>query len=425
MKTLRRRTIHVTLGLMSVVASLRPTMLAARDLIEPGGATLWKYFDHGKEPPAAWRKPGFDDSKWGAGAAPLGYGEDRVATQVHMGSDGGPQAITTWFRHEFSAPQLKPSEQLVLALCVDDGAVVYLNGNEIGRTNMPAGAVKADTLASRTLPNDKEGFYTRLRVPTQSLKPGMKNVLAVEVHQAAAKSSDLFFDLALKTLPLDTPEPQLTPATAEVVKLFNAKHYIGPGVKVPDGYIDGGRGMKVNSAGSASSGREILMVDRGHDASLADDLAFARSSELRMLPELERIQRIAACIDAETTPPGGRQWVGETVTQLEDEFTSKPVMIGDWVNQCQAGVCRHRALLFKILADEAGLKAALVRGNFAKNGPPGGAHAWNEVQLSDGTRVLVDVMHNGGNPKFPPLNDPIVVARYLRVDDTPWYSTGN
>ncbi len=78
-------------------------------------------------------------------------------------------------------------------------------------------------------------------------------------------------------------------------------------------------------------------------------------------------------------------------------------------------------MLFKILADEAGLSAALVRGNYASNGPPGSPHVWNEVVLDDGRRVLVDVMHNGSKPNFPEVTAPEVIQHYLKVDDTPWY----
>jgi hypothetical protein len=92
--------------------------------------------------------------------------------------------------------------------------------------------------------------------------------------------------------------------------------------------------------------------------------------------------------------------------------------------------------LFKLLGDEAGLKTALVRGGYALSAgqvipgtklPPntkGFPHAWNEVELEDGTRVLVDVMHNGGKRRFLPLNDQFVVEHYLKPDDSPWYSAG-
>ena len=90
---------------------------------------------------------------------------------------------------------------LVLSLCVDDGAVIYMNGKELGRVNMPLGPVSAETFASQAIGDSSEGFYVRLRVPSAELRAGQKNGLAVEVHQAAVTSSDLFFDLVPEGLP--------------------------------------------------------------------------------------------------------------------------------------------------------------------------------------------------------------------------------
>ena len=118
-------------------------------------------------------------------------------------------------------------------------------------------------------------------------------MLGVEVHQATATSSDLYFDLALKVLPAVTSEVEASDAVQEVNKRFNKEHYLGPGVHIPDGYIDGGRRMVLDDGGHATSGREILLLDRSRDLELAEDLAFARSHELKALPPRERIQRIA------------------------------------------------------------------------------------------------------------------------------------
>jgi CRISPR-associated protein Csh2 len=76
-------------------------------------------------------------------------------------------------------------------------------------------------------------------------------------------------------------------------------------------------------------------------------------------------------------------------------------------------------LLFKVLADDAGLKAALVRGNYAKGGTNGFAHAWNEVVLDDGRRLLVDVMHHGSKPVFPEITAGYVVQHYLKENKLP------
>jgi hypothetical protein len=401
-----------------------PFVLHGRSIVEAGASSTWKYLDEETAPDAAWNQPGFDDAKWKSGKAPLGYGEMRLGTTLAAKDEKTARPITTWFRREFDAPELKAGEHLVISLCMDDGVVLYLNGKELGRMNMPKGALDAKTLAVREMTDRSEGLYYRVPVPDKALLPGKKNVLAAEVHQASATSDDLFFDLALKTLPKEGPALEVTPAAKEVVNTFNKQHFIGPDVKVPDGYLDGGRRMVVDETSHPSSGREILVVDRTRDTELAADIAYARSPEVQKLPPLERVQRLAARIDRETTPPGGEKWVGQTTEMLQVEFTNKPVLIGDWVEQCQAGVCRHRALLFKILADEAGLKTALVRGNYSRRGEPGGGHAWNEVTLDDGKRVLVDVMHHGGQAKFPELTSPEVTEHYLKVDDTPWYGAG-
>ena len=209
---------------------------------------------------------------------------------------------------------------------------------------------------------------------------------------------------------------------------YYKRHYVGPGTKLPDGYVDGGRYMRIDAEGRARSGREILLVDRAGDAELAKHLAFARSTNVLALGPLERTQRLAEYIDRITTPPGGMRWVEPAVDGLTKEFANRPLRIGDVLDQGQAGVCRHRSLLFKLLADEAGLKSALVRGNYATGGPRSGtsrtgAHAWNEVYLDDGRRLLVDVMHNGGKPRFPAVTNSFVVQHYLKPDDTPWYGT--
>ena len=64
-----------------------------------------------------------------------------------------------------------------------------------------------------------------------------------------------------------------------------------------------------------------------------------------------------------------------------------------------------------------------MRGNYLVNGPHGFGHAWNEIHLDDGRRLLVDVTLNRGKPRFPVVTDPEVVRHYLKPDDTPWYST--
>jgi hypothetical protein len=95
-----------------------------------------------------------------------------------------------YFRTTFNlagAPQLA-SLQLQTALA--DGAVFYLNGTEVLRLNMPTGSITAATLA---LTNASSALYLGpFALPNSALVSGA-NVLAVEVHPAAAGSTNHIF----------------------------------------------------------------------------------------------------------------------------------------------------------------------------------------------------------------------------------------
>jgi hypothetical protein len=86
---------------------------------------------------------------------------------------------------------------LTYRLLRDDGAVVYLNGVEQGRSNLPAsGPILANTLASDSVGGDDEERYETWNAPPDALREG-NNLVAVAVHQHSANSSDLSFDLEL------------------------------------------------------------------------------------------------------------------------------------------------------------------------------------------------------------------------------------
>lgn len=163
----------------------------SRTTLVAEGAT-WRYLDDGSDPGPTWATSEFDDSGWRSGAAPLGYG-DPVTTEIDPGPDPENKRITTWFRHTFTATAAMSA--LELRLRRDDGAVVYLNGAEVARSNMPEGEITAETLSVSTVNDaDETAFVT---IPVAARPIDGDNVLAVAVHQAAPTSSDLAFDLAL------------------------------------------------------------------------------------------------------------------------------------------------------------------------------------------------------------------------------------
>ena len=170
-------------------------IFAAEFTLVPKGE-VWKYLDQGSNQGTAWRAPAFDDRTWPAGPAQLGYGDGGEATVIGYGPNASAKYITTYFRRSFSVSDPAAYKGLTLNLLRDDGAVVYLNGAEVFRSNMPAGAVSYTTLAVAAVGGaDESTFYPASISP--SLLVAGNNVLAVEVHQANGTSSDVSFDAEL------------------------------------------------------------------------------------------------------------------------------------------------------------------------------------------------------------------------------------
>src|SRR4030095_13111765 len=97
----------------------------------------WKYLDNGSNQGTAWRENGFPDGGWATGNAELGYGDGDEATVVSFGPNSGAKYITTYFRKTITIPNASIYLSAGLRLLRDDGAVVYVNGTEVFRSNMP------------------------------------------------------------------------------------------------------------------------------------------------------------------------------------------------------------------------------------------------------------------------------------------------
>ena len=161
-------------------------------LLELGSS--WKYHDQGEDLGAAWREVEFDDSDWESGDAELGYGDGDEATQVSYGDDSGDKHITTYFRTDFDFTGDSGMMVSTIGLRRDDGAVVYLNGLEVWRSNMPDGSIGSETPASNEITGVNESNIYSYTIPMNLLSG--TNVLAVEVHQISGTSSDISFDLS-------------------------------------------------------------------------------------------------------------------------------------------------------------------------------------------------------------------------------------
>jgi beta-glucanase (GH16 family) len=154
--------------------------------------SVWKYSDVGADLGSAWRTRTYDDSTWPGGPAPLGFGSGNAATLV-----ASNRQMTTYFRRTFTVGDLAAITNLVVRVLRNDGAVVYLNNTEVFRSNLPGGPVGYLTPALTAAPaGDATTNFYSTNVSAALLVAGT-NLLAVEIHQNIATSSEVSFDLAL------------------------------------------------------------------------------------------------------------------------------------------------------------------------------------------------------------------------------------
>src|SRR5262249_44065228 len=104
----------------------------------PAGSS-WRYLDNGSKQDTDWRGRNFNDANWRTGLAQLGYGDgDEQTTVDDSHGNSKKKHITTYFRRAITVSNPAQFTTLNLSLIRDDGAVVYINGVEVWRTNMPA-----------------------------------------------------------------------------------------------------------------------------------------------------------------------------------------------------------------------------------------------------------------------------------------------
>ena len=155
---------------------------------------IWNYYDLAQAPPdqsgITWKQNAYDHTSWNEGPAQLGYGDGDEATVISSST------LTGYFRKTFTVNDTSDYSGLMLQLTYDDGAVVYINGVEVWRVNMPAGEISYGTFASSTSGENAQASISLGNVLVNGI-----NVVAVEVHQRSASSSDISFALSITGIP--------------------------------------------------------------------------------------------------------------------------------------------------------------------------------------------------------------------------------
>jgi hypothetical protein len=176
------------LGLLSIVASAQTNLILSGD--------SWKFNDKGLDLGATWKSTVFDDALWASGISELGYGDADEKTVLSYGANSAAKYTTTYFRKSFAIADATLFTSYTLNVKRDDGLVVYVNGAEVSRLNMPLGNITSTTFASTAIAGLDESTWQPITLSPSSFVTGT-NTIAVEIHQADLLSSDISFDLTL------------------------------------------------------------------------------------------------------------------------------------------------------------------------------------------------------------------------------------
>jgi hypothetical protein len=170
----------------------------------------WHYFKgvtEASSPVSAWRLSNFNDAAWPVGQGPFyyedaaGYSGNTDLTDMR----GGYTCI--FMRNAFSIANPAGVGDLTLYLQSDDGCLVWLNGTNVARVNMPDG----EPLASWTsLPSLGEPNVATVVVPNAgSLLRAGTNVLAVQAFNCNLSDSTDFLISASLSGNVDLQPPVL------------------------------------------------------------------------------------------------------------------------------------------------------------------------------------------------------------------------
>jgi hypothetical protein len=148
----------------------------------------------------------YPDSSWSSGPGLLGFAGSSpqnsvtTTTQRYVSGGSGEQVNTTYFRSTFTLDTTNEITSLVFQLLRDDGAVIYINGVETTRHNMPTGDIAYSTFSAGITGSENQTSYHVIEITDTSSLVAGENTIALEVHQCNSGSSDLYMDLELTVI---------------------------------------------------------------------------------------------------------------------------------------------------------------------------------------------------------------------------------
>jgi hypothetical protein len=231
--------------------------------------TSWRYNQTGVFLNTSWASSNYNDT-WPSGAGLLAV-ENNAAITPLMGTTLTLGRTSYYFRTWFNMPtNFPPGTLLRGTTMIDDGAVIFINGRQVTRVRMTSGTYTHSTFANNQPPVNsdasQEFFYA---LASTNLVRG-SNVVAAEVHQVNAGSSDIVWGMALDAfVPVANRPPVITnqPISRVVTNGVNVAFAVGANGTPPLTYQwkrDG-----TNLPGATGTFLLLTNVQRHHEGTYA------------------------------------------------------------------------------------------------------------------------------------------------------------
>lgn len=171
-------------------------------------STTWKYLDNNIDPGTsedryAWTKADYQDDTWKIASGKFGakngqlsdIGNGLIPTVLLNQYINGANIPAFFFKTTVNISNINELTSITGKLFYDDAAIVYINGMKVAAFDEPDGGFESNmTYGGSNASTPKEGALLLTKDQLQNVLVTGENIVAVEIHQGRASSSDVYFE---------------------------------------------------------------------------------------------------------------------------------------------------------------------------------------------------------------------------------------
>ena len=186
--------------------------------------TDWRYFKGTSSPGTTWSEASFNDSSWLSGQTPIGFSDNDDNTTL---SDMRNNYTSVYVRNSFEIEDIDLIDTLILNVYVDDGCIIWINGEEVTRQYCSSEQKYYNSLTGASDHEASSYEAVPLTGPFGYLRNGT-NVIAVHALQTTTGSSDFSIDVSVTMTEVAEVDPGADPNSSAPTGLAPSQYELMP-----------------------------------------------------------------------------------------------------------------------------------------------------------------------------------------------------